>query len=140
MTHERTFVDTNVLIYAHDTTDQRKHEVAREIVERLWVDRTGTVSTQVLQEFYSVATRRLDPPMTRRAAREIVALYGTWPLVQVDLPLMIAASLLEERHTVSFWDALVVEAARRVDATRLLTEDLQRGRRIGGVLIENPFD
>lgn len=62
-----------------------------------------------------------------------------WPLVQVDLPLILTASRLEERHKLSFWDALVVEAARRAGATRLITEHLQSGRLIGGVRIENPF-
>jgi predicted nucleic acid-binding protein len=77
--------------------------------------------------------------MSRRAAREIVALYGTWPLVHVDLALILTASQLEERHKLSFWDALVIEAARVAGALRLVTEDLQDGRRIGGVRIENPF-
>lgn len=86
-----------------------------------------------------MVTRKFDPPMGRAAAREVVALYSEWPTVQVDVPLGLAASGLEERHALSFWDALVVEAARRCGATRLVTEDLQAGRRIGGVRIENPF-
>jgi predicted nucleic acid-binding protein len=99
----------------------------------------GLVSTQVLQELYVVTTRKFDPPMPGGAARELVALYATWPVVQVDVPLVLAASALEERHTLSVWDALVLEAARRAGATRLVTEDLQPGRRVGGVMIENPF-
>ena len=134
-----TFVDTNVLVYAHDRSETRKQPLAHALLEGLWASRTGTLSTQVLQEFYVVATRKLDPPMSRRAAREIVALYAAWPLVQVDLALILVASELEERHKLSFWDALVVEAARRADATRIVTEDLQAGRHIGGVRIENPF-
>ena len=136
---ELTFVDTNVLVYAHDRSETRKQPLAQALLEGLWASRTGTVSTQILSEFYVVATRRFDPPMSRRAAREVVALYATWPLVQVDLPLILAASQLEERHRLSFWDALVVEAGRRAGATRLVTEDLPGARRIGGVRIENPF-
>jgi predicted nucleic acid-binding protein len=134
-----TFVDTNVLVYAHDRSGNRKQPVAQALLDALWRTRNGALSTQVLQEFYVVATRKFDPPMRRGAAREIVALYGEWPVVQVDVALIQAASLLEERHAFSFWDALIVEAARRCGATRLLTEDLQAGRRIGGVSIENPF-
>jgi predicted nucleic acid-binding protein len=134
-----TFVDTNVLVYAHDRSEPAKQSVAREVLERLWTDRAGALSTQVLQELYVVATRKLNPPMPRAAARELVALYGAWLVVEVDVSLIIAASELEERHTLSFWDALIVEAARRAGATRLLTEDLQPGRRIGGVGIEDPF-
>jgi len=105
----------------------------------LWRERTGALSTQVLQEFYVVATRKLATPMPRPAAREIVALYGEWPVVQVDVPLVLGASELEERHRLSFWNALIVEAANRSGATRLLTEDLQHGREIEGITIENPF-
>jgi predicted nucleic acid-binding protein len=68
-----------------------------------------------------------------------VGLYAEWLVVQVDIPLILTASELEERHTLSFWDALVVEAAWRSGASRLVSEDLQPGRRIGGVRIENPF-
>ena len=134
-----TFVDTNVLVYAHDRSETRKQPLAQALMEGLWASRTGTLSTQILQEFYVVATRKFDPPMSRNEAREIVALYAAWPLVQVDLALILVASELEERHKLSFWDALVVEAARRADATRIVTEDLQGGRHIGGVRIENPF-
>ena len=77
--------------------------------------------------------------MRHATARELVAVYGEWRVVQVDIPLILAASELQERHGFSFWDALIVESAARSGATRLLTEDLQQGREIGGVAIENPF-
>ncbi len=134
-----TFIDTNVLVYAHDASETRKQPVAQALLEDLWEGRRGALSTQVLQEFYVVATRKFDPPMSRAAAREVVALYGEWSIVRVDVALILAASKLEERHALSFWDALIVEAARRYGAKRLVTEDLQTGRRIGGVRIENPF-
>jgi predicted nucleic acid-binding protein len=133
------FVDTNVLAYAYDRSETHKQPVAQAQLTALWRDRTGTLSTQVLQEFYVVATRKLAAPMRRTTARRIVALYAEWPVVQVDIPLVVTASELEERHTLSFRDALIVEAARRSGATRLLTEDLQPGRRIGDLTIENPF-
>jgi predicted nucleic acid-binding protein len=94
-----TFVDTNVLAYAHDRSETVKQPIAQALLGVLWRDRAGVLSTQVLQALY----------------------------------LVLAASELEERHTLSFWDALVLEAAR------LVSEDLQPGRGIGGVLIENPF-
>lgn len=139
MAGELTFVDTNVLVYAHDAAERRRQPVARAQLEALWMGGSGVLSTQVLQEFYVVATRKFAPPMARRQAREIVALYATWPVVRIDPTLILAASQLEERHRLSFWDALVVEAARVAGAARLLTEDLQHGRLIGGVRIENPF-
>ena len=139
MAGELTFVDTNVLVYAHDASERRRQQVARAQLEVLWTGGSGVLSTQVLQEFYVVATRKFAPPMARHQAREIVALYATWRVVDIDPTLILTASQLEERHRLSFWDALIVEAARVAGAARLLTEDLQHGRLIGGVRIENPF-
>jgi len=139
MTPEITFVDTNVLAYAHDASEQTRQPVAEALLEELWRARTGILSTQVLSEFYVVATRKLDPPMPRREAREVVDAYAAWPVVQVDASLILAASALEERHQLSFRDALIIEGARRGGARRLVSEDLQGGRRIAGLVIENPF-
>ena len=135
----RTFVDTNVLLYAHDASETEKQPIARALLEGLWADRSGVLSTQVLQEFYVVATRKFKPPMRRSEARELVALYATWPVVQVDVELILDATALEERAQLSFWDALIVEAARRGGAARIVSEDLQDGRRIANIAIEDPF-
>lgn len=134
-----TFVDTNVLVYAHDRTDGVRQPIAAQLLEDLWRARDGVLSTQVLTEFYAVVTRKFDPPLPRREARALVDAYAAWPLVQVDAPLIVAASALEEQHSLSFWDALIVEAARRGGANRLVSEDLQHGRRIAGLVIANPF-
>jgi predicted nucleic acid-binding protein len=134
-----TFVDTNILVYAHDASEAVKQPIARERLERLWADGAGTLSTQILQEFYVVATRKLASPMSPMEAREIVGLYSVWPLVIIDSPLILNASRLEEDHQLSFWDALVLEASRVAGAELLLTEDMQHGRVIEGVRIENPF-
>lgn len=136
---ERTFVDTNILLYAHDASEQVKQPIARALIEDLWAERSGVLSTQILQEFYVVATRKFRPPMRRSEARELVALYATWPVVQVDPALILDAAELEARAQLSFWDALVVEAAGRAGATRLLSEDFQHERRIRAITIENPF-
>lgn len=133
------FVDTNVLAYAHDRSETVKQPVAAALLARLWEARSGTLSTQVLQEFYVVATRKFKPPLSSADARNIVALYGTWDVVEVDLALILAASQLEEADALSFWDALIVEAARRSGADTLVSEDLQDGRVIAGVRIQNPF-
>jgi predicted nucleic acid-binding protein len=134
-----TFVDTNVLVYAHDRSEKVKQPIARALLEELWATGTGALSTQVLQEFYAVATRKFDPSMSARVARQIVAVYASWPVIQVDVPLILDASELAERNTVSFWDALIVVGARRAGAVVLATEDLQDGRRFGDVRISNPF-
>ena len=135
----RTFVDTNVLAYAHDASEQRRQPIAATLLDDLWRSREGVLSTQVLTEFYVVATRKFQPPLPRREARGLVDAYGAWPAVHVDTALIISASALEEQHSLSFWDALIIEAARRAGAACLISEDLQHGRRIAGLVIENPF-
>ncbi len=135
-----TFVDTNILIYAHgkDETDPRAR-LSRQILAALWKTDRGVISTQVLQEFYAVATRKIQPQLPKKRARAIVASYGEWCSVNTDPLLIISASRLEEDHSLAFWDALVIEAALRAGATTLLSEDLQHGRRFGALVIENPF-
>ena len=86
-----TFVDTNVLAYAYDRSEAGKQPVAQAQLGMLWRNRTGVLSTQVLQELYVVATRKLAAPMHRTTARRIVALYAEWPVVQADVPLILAA-------------------------------------------------
>ena len=134
-----TFVDTHVLAYAHDRSEAGKQPIAAALLAGLWESRSGTLSTQVLQEFYVVATRKFRPALSSADAREVVALYGTWPTVVVDLSLILAATEIEESDSLSFWDAMIVEAARRSGADTLVSEDLQDGRLIAGVRIRNPF-
>jgi predicted nucleic acid-binding protein len=135
----KTFIDTNVLVYAHDTDAGDKHTTAGQLVARLWDGRTGVLSTQVLQEFYAVVTRKFKPPMPLSKARAIVAAYSEWCDVATEPQLIVAASRLQEEHTLSFWDALIVQAALRAGAERLVSEDLQHGRRFGVLAIDNPF-
>jgi predicted nucleic acid-binding protein len=136
---ELTFVDTNVLIYAYDRSAGAKHTAARSLIAGLWEARTGVLSTQVLQEFYVTVTRKLPRPLPPARARLFVARYATWPVYRLEPDDILQASAFEECHSLSFWDALVVVAAVRLGAARLLTEDLQHGQTIEGVRIENPF-
>ena len=139
MSDEPTFVDTNVLIYAYDRSAADKHRAARRWLSDLWEMRTGVLSTQVLQEFYVNATRKLPRPLPPGRARLIIARYATWPVHRIEPGDILQASEVEQQYGVSFWDALVVVAASRLGAARLLTEDLQHGQTIAGVRIENPF-
>ena len=139
MTAELVFVDTNVLLYAHDRDAGRKREVARQLLEQLWGTRGGALSTQVLQEFYINATRKLPRPLTASQARTVIKRYATWRVHCIEPSDVLAASELETQHRQSFWDALVIVSASRLGATSLATEDLQHGRRIAGLEIVDPF-
>lgn len=134
-----TFVDTNILIYSHDTHDDAKHRAAENLLGQLWASGLGILSTQVLQEFYSAATRKLRPPLTPTQARQVVHDYSEWCRVDTDPLLILSASRLSEKHSVNFWDALIIEAALRAGATELVTEDLHNGCRFGELTVRNPF-
>jgi predicted nucleic acid-binding protein len=134
-----TFVDTNVLVYAHDASEKVKQPQARAALEALWASGDGVLSTQVLQEFYAVVTGRQRIAMRPAEAREIVALYSTWPIVTLDPVIILAATRLHEDRSISLWDALILEAARVAGATRVLSEDLADVQEIDGVRIVDPF-
>ncbi len=135
----KTFVDTNVLVYAHDLKAGARHDAARTRVEQLWETRSGVVSTQVLQELYAVVTRKTAIPITVSAARQLVKDYLAWECVVNDADAIVAAFDFESRYRISFWDALIVNAANAAGADVLLTEDLSPGQRYGDVVVENPF-
>ncbi len=135
----RAFVNTNVLLYAHDASETAKQPLARAVLQELWQHRSGAISSQVLQEFYVTATRKLPQPLSRVEAREIIDLYSAWPVITIDPSAILSATRIEEANQVSFWDALILEAARIAGAEVLLTEDLGHGQVIEGVRIENPF-
>ena len=133
------FVDTNVLVYARDRTDAEKHQRAMEWLAALWQSRAGRLSWQVLQEYYVTTTRKLDPPRQLADVREDVASLTTWRPIAVDLRTMDIAWHVEDRFALSWWDALIVGAAKAGGCTHLLTEDLQDGQDIGGLLVVDPF-
>jgi predicted nucleic acid-binding protein len=135
----RVFVDTNILIYAHDLDAGHKHEIAAALIEGLWEAGTGVVSTQVLQEFYVNVTRKIMHPLPPAQARGIIEDYLVWHVVLNDAESILMASELEERYQLSFWDGMIVVAACRAKADKIVTEDLSAGQKIEGVLVENPF-
>ena len=137
---DRYFVDTNILMYAHDTSAGAKHERARALVEELWRDRSGVVSTQVLQELAVNLRRKTAKPLDAKATREVVADYLAWQVVVNGGDSILEALDLEERYQISFWDALVVHAAQSAGTTVLYSEDLSDGQRYGPIRVINPFN
>jgi predicted nucleic acid-binding protein len=133
------FVDTNILIYAHDLDAGHKNIISIDIMRDLWENRIGIISTQVLQEFYVNVTRKIENPLPKSQARGIIESYLAWPVELNDSRTVLAASEIEERHMLSFWDALIVASARNAKAEKIFTEDLNHGQEIEGILIENPF-
>ncbi len=136
---DRYFVDTNILMYAHDASAGAKHERAKALVEKLWRDRTGVVSTQVLQELSVNLHRKAGRPLDGKATRELVADYLTWQVVVNGGESILEALDLEARFQISFWDALIVQAAHASGAEVLYSEDLSDGQAYGTVRVINPL-
>ena len=133
------FVDTNILVYAHDLDAGIKRETAKRWVTDLWEKHTGVLSTQVLQELYITLTRKLTAPLSMAAAKKILRSYLSWEVVVNEGPILLHAIDIEEANKISFWDALIVSAAYSKNCTMLLTEDLNHGQNIEGISIHNPF-
>lgn len=132
------FVDTNVFLYASDEADPRKQHAARHWRAELWKSRRGRVSFQVLGEFYVNAVRLR--PKARDEARGEVRDLLAWNPVVADAALLERGWKLQDRYQLSYWDALIVAAAKAADCLYLLTEDLQAGQELEGVEVVNPFE
>ena len=133
------FVDTNILIYAHDSSAGNKHAKARALLDRIWHAGTGVLSTQVLQEFCFAVRRKVLRPPTLHDVRGIVFAYLAWEVVVNPPESVISALEIADRHKISFWDGLIISAAERAGAETLYTEDLQHGLTYGRVGVVNPF-
>lgn len=131
------FVDTNILIYAHDLDAGEKREQAARALEHLWDEQTGRLSVQVLQEFYVTVTQKLAT--SRASAREVVRTYTPWVHHPTTLETILRASEIAELSKLSFWDGLIVASAEQAGATHLYTEDLNTGQSIVGVKVVNPL-
>jgi predicted nucleic acid-binding protein len=134
---ERVFLDTNILVYADDLNAGEKNTIALALLDTTIRSGTAVLSTQVLQEFFVTAVKKLGVPA--KTARRKVELLSKLSIVQVDVELILEAIDAHRLHQVSFWDALVLCAARVAGCARLMTEDLQHGQVLHGVRIENPF-
>jgi len=135
----KVFVDSNVLIYAHDGDAGLKQKRAAERLDGLWDNGCGRLSTQVLQEFYTNVTRKIKRPLARSVAREVIRNYGIWVESAITPSTVVRASEISETWTISFWDSMILAAAEQDGADELLTEDLNHGQVIAGIRVVNPF-
>jgi len=135
----RFFVDSNVLVYSRDASEAAKMGRAREWLERLWEDRTGRISVQVLSEYFVTVTSKLSPGLNEGEAWSDVEALMAWRPVAIDPLLLRSTKYLEKRFGFSWWDSMIVAAAKAAGCTHLLTEDLQDGQLLQGLTVVNPF-
>lgn len=139
MKEDKIFLDTNVIVYAYDVSAGKKHEIAVKIMEDLWRSGLGIISTQVLQEFFVVATSNRNKLLDAWTAREIVSDLLKWNVIVNDGNSILDAIELQQRYKYSFWDSMIIESAVRGGATLLLSEDFSERQIIEGMKIKNPF-
>lgn len=135
----RAFVDTNILLYAHDRNAGDKQTRAADLLARLWQDRNGVLSPQVLQEFLVNAVRKLQTPLALAKARDVVRTYGLWVMRDGKVEDILRATEIIELTGFSFWDSLIVASAEATGCELLYSEDLQHGQQVAGLTIVNPF-
>jgi predicted nucleic acid-binding protein len=133
------FVDTNILVYAHDAEAGAKHERAKEVLGELWDSGTGVISTQVLQELCLNVRRKYRRPFSIEETQVLIQSYTSWEIVINDARSVLEALSFERRYKVSFWDALILQAAESAEVDILFSEDLAAGQKYGTFRVENPF-
>lgn len=136
---DKCFVDTNILLYAHDLSTGVKHQRAQTLIEELWNSRLGVVSTQVLQELSVSLQRKTAHPPTAKEIRALIEDYLAWEVVTNTGASVLEGLDIAGRYRISFWDALILQAAETAGTSILLSEDLSDGQKYGSVRVVNPF-
>lgn len=139
MNGDKVFVDTNVLVYAYDKDAGEKHRIAVDIMKDLWRSGLGTISTQVLQEFFVTLTKKISAPLDISVVRETIRRLSKWDVLLIDVETIIRATELQERYKYSFWDSLIIASAIAGGAKTIISEDLADSQIIQGITIKNPF-
>lgn len=133
------FFDTNILVYAFDKSDQEKYDIASQLVIQAFQEGNGTLSAQVLKEFFVTVTRKTSERMTVDDAEQTMRDFSVWKVVDTNVPLILKAIEFHRQFDFSFWDAMIVAAARFSGCSTLLSEDLSHGMVVKGIRILNPF-
>lgn len=135
----KVFVDTNILVYARDSSEHEKQLIAKQWIACLWKNRIGRISYQSCNEYYVVTTQRLKPGLSKEEARSDITAFEAWNPLSVDQMVIENAWQVQDRYQFSWWDSLIISAAQIQECQFLLSEDLQHEQEVNGVVIINPF-
>jgi predicted nucleic acid-binding protein len=133
------FLDTNILVYAFDASDEKKHQTATNIVNEAFRLKNGVISTQVLKEFFVTVTKKIPGKLDITEAKHIIEKLAFLEVVETTVPLIFLGIDIHKTHPISFWDALIIAAAKVSNCKRLISEDLSSDSTIKGIRIKNPF-
>jgi predicted nucleic acid-binding protein len=136
---DRIFVDTNILVYAHDVSAGKKHVTAKKLIQELWASNTGCLSTQVMQEFYVSVTQKVPQPLNHTVAKEIVRDLTYWNVHEPISDDVLNAIDLQQRYHISFWDAMILQSALQLECSLIWSEDLNPGQLYDSVKLISPF-
>ena len=136
---DKCFVDTNILVYAHDRSGGVKHQRAQALTEHLWDSGQGVLSTQVLQELCINLRRKVRHPLPLEEVRQLIRDYSTWDIITNTAESVLQALDIELRYKTSFWDTLILQAAESSGASTLYSEDLPTGQHFGAIQVVNPL-
>jgi len=137
--NNRQFLDTNVLVYAHDQSAGKKYEIANQLLLSLWQSRLGSVSIQVFQEFFVTVTRKTAVPLSAEEASFVISKMGKWRVHSPNVNDLVSAIQIQQRYQISFWDALIIRSAERLGCAVVWSEDMNDGQFYGRVQVKNPF-
>jgi len=138
-TSDNQFVDTNILIYAHDGSAGEKHQRAEKLIQQLWNSECGCLSMQIFQEFYVTITTKIKQPFSSDRAYEIISLLSNWKIHSPEPKDILSAIQIHQRYNISFWDAMIVNSATKLGCAVLWSEDLNDGQLYEGIKVVNPF-
>jgi len=133
------FVDTNILIYARDGSEQEKQPKAEQWMARLWAAGSGRISAQVMNEYYVTVTQKLKPGLSKEQARSDLRALSVWQPLEISSTLIESSWDIQDKYGYSWWDTLVISSALFLDCSYLLSEDMQHEQKIGNLTIINPF-
>ncbi len=136
---DRAFLDTNILVYAHDAASPEKKAKSQQLIFQCLRDGLGVISPQVLSEFFVTVTRKVARPLTAAHAKKEILLLSSMATVDIDATLVIRAVDMREQWQLNYWDALILVSAERADCGTVYSEDLSDGQRYGNVTVRNPY-
>ena len=133
------FVDTNILVYARDSSEPEKQVLAEQWLTQLWQHELGRISTQVMNEYYVTVTQKLKPGLSIEQARSDLRALAVWQPLDITSTLIESAWDIQDQYAYSWWDTLIITSALFLDCRYLLSEDMQHEQSIGKLSIINPF-
>lgn len=136
---DRVFLDTNIVVYAHDKTDPDKKAKSQAILFECLRTGTGVISAQVLSEFFVTITQKIEQPISPDRARKEIVLLSTMATIDIDATLVVEAVNIKERWQLSYWDSLILAAAERAGCEKVYSEDMSDGQCYGSLTVCNPY-